>query len=182
MSNRTTSTIPTFATEEEEREFWATQDLADFFDLESASPVSFPQLRPSLQTISLRLPVPLLGDLKVLANKQDVPYQSLLKMFLAERVRQELAPHSTRGRLTMTKGKVTSKAAAKSASKTLRNSTSPKAKSAAASALVQTKAPAKTTSKAAATKASKTLSDGRTSKAAKSAAGSALAQKVRRTK
>jgi len=81
--------IPRFATEAEEREFWETHDTTDYVDWSRAEQVSFPNLRPSTTTISLRLPAPLLADLKVLANKRDVPYQSLLKVFLAERVAAE---------------------------------------------------------------------------------------------
>jgi len=82
--------IPRFKTEEEEREFWATHDSVDYFDYESGRRVVFPNLKPSLTTISLRLPKHLLAELKALANKSDVPYQSLIKVFLAERVQREL--------------------------------------------------------------------------------------------
>lgn len=82
--------IPRFVDEDAEREFWATHDLTDFFDLSKAQRVVFPNLKPSTETISLRLPGTLLADLKVLANRVDVPYQSLMKVYLAERVHQEL--------------------------------------------------------------------------------------------
>jgi predicted DNA binding CopG/RHH family protein len=82
--------IPKFESEEEEREFWATHDSADHVDWSQARRASFPNLKPSTRTISLRLPESLIENLKVLANKRDVPYQSLLKIFLAERVEQEL--------------------------------------------------------------------------------------------
>jgi predicted DNA binding CopG/RHH family protein len=82
--------IPRFETEEEEREFWATADSADYVDWTRAELVRTPNLRPSTRTISLRLPEPLLDNLKMLANQRDVPYQSLLKIFLAERIDQEL--------------------------------------------------------------------------------------------
>lgn len=82
--------IPTFKNEDEERDFWATADTSEYFDWSKAEPVSFPNLKLSTETISLRLPEPLLTDIKVLANKKDVPYQSLMKIFLAERVEQEL--------------------------------------------------------------------------------------------
>lgn len=82
--------VPSFATEDEEREFWATHDSADHIDWSRARPATFPQLKPSTRTISLRLPESLLDGLKMLAHKRDVPYQSLLKIFLAERVEQEL--------------------------------------------------------------------------------------------
>ena len=81
--------LPTFATEAKERKFWETHDTADYVEWSQARRVVFPNLKPSTTTISLRLPSPLLADLKVLANKRDVPYQSLLKVFLAERVASE---------------------------------------------------------------------------------------------
>jgi predicted DNA binding CopG/RHH family protein len=83
-------TIPKFESEDEEREFWATRDSIDHVDWGRANLVSFPNLKPSTRTISLRLPESLIENLKVLANKRDVPYQSLLKIFLAERVEAEL--------------------------------------------------------------------------------------------
>ena len=82
--------IPEFQNEDEEREFWATHDSSDYVDWSKARPASFPQLKPSTETISLRLPAGLLADLKILANRMDVPYQSLLKVYLADRVREEL--------------------------------------------------------------------------------------------
>ena len=81
--------VPEFRTEDEERDFWAKHDSVDFIDWASASRRKLPQLRPTLRTISLRLPVSMIEDLKILANKRDVPYQSLLKVFLAERLEQE---------------------------------------------------------------------------------------------
>jgi predicted DNA binding CopG/RHH family protein len=81
--------IPEFGSEAEEREFWETHDSAEYVDWSRAQFVTFPNLKPSTETISLRLPAPLLADLKTLANKRDVPYQSLLKIFLAERVAAE---------------------------------------------------------------------------------------------
>ena len=83
--------IPRFRTEAEEREFWATHDTTEYLDWSKARRAVFPNLRPSTETISLRLPAPLLADLKVLANERDVPYQSLLKVLLAEQVRREQA-------------------------------------------------------------------------------------------
>jgi predicted DNA binding CopG/RHH family protein len=81
--------LPTFRTEREERAFWETHDTSDYVDWGKASVGRFPNLKPSTTTISLRLPTPLLADLKTLANKRDVPYQSLLKVYLAERVLTE---------------------------------------------------------------------------------------------
>ena len=72
-----------FRTEDEEREFWATHSPLDYFELAAAKRASFPNLRPSLKSISIRLPEDMLDDLKVLANKRDVPYQSLAKLYLA---------------------------------------------------------------------------------------------------
>lgn len=90
--------IPKFATEDAEREFWARADATDFIDWSQARTPAMPQLKPTLKTISLRLPEPMLRELKLLANKRDVPYQSLLKMFLADRIEHELRKASPRER------------------------------------------------------------------------------------
>jgi len=82
--------IPKFKTEKEEREFWQKADSTLYFDWDKAKFASFPNLKPSTQTISLRLPESMLQDLKLLANRSDVPYQSLMKIFLAERIKAEL--------------------------------------------------------------------------------------------
>ena len=82
--------IPHFSNEDEERNFWATHDLTDYFDVSKAEEVIFPNLKPTTRSISLRLPEFLLAEIKQLANKRDVPYQSLMKIFLAERVEAEL--------------------------------------------------------------------------------------------
>jgi predicted DNA binding CopG/RHH family protein len=81
--------LPKFRSEDEERKFWATRDSTAFIDWSQAQRRRFPNLRPSLKTISLRLPASMIEELKVLAHKRDVPYQSLLKVFLAERIQQE---------------------------------------------------------------------------------------------
>ena len=81
--------LPKFKNEDEEREFWASHDSTEYVDWKDASPVVMPKLKPSLKTISLRLPEAMLEELKLLANKRDVPYQSLLKIFLAERISKE---------------------------------------------------------------------------------------------
>jgi predicted DNA binding CopG/RHH family protein len=81
--------IPEFRSEDEERSFWAEHDSSDFIDWQAAQRRRFPNLKPSLRTISLRLPVSMIEELKILANKRDVPYQSLLKVFLAERLERE---------------------------------------------------------------------------------------------
>ena len=83
--------IPKFKTEAAEREFWAKTDSTQYIDWSAAKPRKFVALKPTLRTISLRLPVSMIEDLKVLANRRDVPYQSLLKVFLAERLAQERA-------------------------------------------------------------------------------------------
>jgi predicted DNA binding CopG/RHH family protein len=83
--------IPAFASEDDERAFWASHDSTQFIDWENARHRAIPNLRPTLRTISLRLPESMIGELKVLANKRDIPYQSLLKQFLAERLQEELA-------------------------------------------------------------------------------------------
>ncbi len=82
--------IPKFASEDEERNFWATADSTEYVDWKKAGRVVLPNLKPSLKTISLRLPEFMIEELKLLANKRDIPYQSLLKMFLSERIEQEL--------------------------------------------------------------------------------------------
>jgi predicted DNA binding CopG/RHH family protein len=84
--------IPKFKSEREERSFWAKRDSADFIDWSKAKRAKFPNLQPSTRTISLRLPQMLIDELKILAHKRDIPYQSLLKSFLTERVREELSP------------------------------------------------------------------------------------------
>lgn len=86
--------VPKFRSEAQEREFWAKADSTKYVDWAKARRVVLPQLKPSLKTISLRLPGWMLAELKLLANKRDVPYQSLLKIFLAERLQKEL---ETRG-------------------------------------------------------------------------------------
>ncbi len=82
--------IPKFKNEDEEREFWASHDSTDYIDWSEAREVILPNLNPTLKTISIRLPEIMLEELKLIANKRDVPYQSLMKIFLAERVKQEL--------------------------------------------------------------------------------------------
>ena len=82
--------IPKFRNEDEERDFWATHDSTDYINWSEAKEIIMPNLKPSLKTISIRLPEIMIEELKLIANKRDVPYQSLMKMFLAERVEQEL--------------------------------------------------------------------------------------------
>ena len=82
--------IPNFKTENEERTFWAKHDSTKYVDWKKAGKTALPNLKPSVASISLRLPQSMLQELKLLANKQDVPYQSLMKIFLAQRIRIEL--------------------------------------------------------------------------------------------
>ena len=82
--------IPRFDDDEKERDFWAREDSTDYIDWRKGKRVVFPRLKPSTKTISIRLPETLLEDLRYLANRLDVPYQSLLKIYLAERVEEEL--------------------------------------------------------------------------------------------
>jgi predicted DNA binding CopG/RHH family protein len=77
--------IPTFASEAEERAFWERTDSTPYLDWRKATRARLPNLKPSTKAISLRLPVSLLDRIKITANKQDVPYQSLIKMWLSEK-------------------------------------------------------------------------------------------------
>ncbi|HEX4810695.1 MAG TPA: BrnA antitoxin family protein [Bryobacteraceae bacterium] len=81
--------IPDLRSEDDERKFWATADSTEYIDWSSGTRKNLVHVKPSLKTISLRLPVSMIADLKVLANRRDVPYQSLLKIFLAERLARE---------------------------------------------------------------------------------------------
>ncbi|MFH2067175.1 MAG: BrnA antitoxin family protein [Pseudomonadota bacterium] len=82
--------IPKFASEAEERLFWQNNDSSEYLDWSDAEEVVFSRLKPSTKTISIRLPESMIEELKLLANKRDVPYQSLLKIFLSERIDSEL--------------------------------------------------------------------------------------------
>ncbi len=81
--------IPKFASDEEAGAFWMTHDTTDYIDWSKGRKVSFPNLKPSTQTISLRLPLGMLDELRALANERDVPYQSLMKVYLADRIAEE---------------------------------------------------------------------------------------------
>jgi predicted DNA binding CopG/RHH family protein len=87
---KTMKQIPKFQNEQEEAEFWRTHDSAGYVDWSQAKKTVFPNLKPTTESISLRLPSPLLARLKELANEQDVPYQSLMKVYLNDRVKHEL--------------------------------------------------------------------------------------------
>jgi predicted DNA binding CopG/RHH family protein len=82
--------IPQFSNKDEEREFWATHDSSEYLDWNKAEKnPTFSRLKPSTRTVSIRLPESMIATLKTLANKRDVPYQSLVKIFLAEKIREE---------------------------------------------------------------------------------------------
>lgn len=86
MSKKVVKPIPKFESEDEEREFWATHSSSDYVDWSKAKRVVLPNLKPSTTSISIRLPVSLLESIKVAANKRDMPYQSLIKAWLYEKV------------------------------------------------------------------------------------------------
>lgn len=88
--------MPKFKSEKEEREFWESHDSTEFLDWSNAKPVSFPNLKPTRKSISIRLPADLLEQYKTLANKEDVPYQSLMKMVLAEHLKHKSEKPRTR--------------------------------------------------------------------------------------
>jgi predicted DNA binding CopG/RHH family protein len=83
--------VPEFKNEDEEFEFWSTADSTEYVDWSRGQRAKLVNLKPTLRTISVRLPVAMVEDLKILANQRDVPYQSLLKVFLAERLEREKA-------------------------------------------------------------------------------------------
>ena len=88
MKNTKTK-VPKFDNEDQEREFWATHSPLDYFDSSRPEKGSFPNLKPSLKSVSIRLPEDLLNEPKNLANKRDVPYQSLVKILLARQIAVE---------------------------------------------------------------------------------------------
>jgi predicted DNA binding CopG/RHH family protein len=81
--------LPKFKDEKEEVEFWATHDSTEYINYSKAKKAIFPNLKPTIRTISIRLPESMIEHLKVLANKRDIPYQSLMKVFLIERIEKE---------------------------------------------------------------------------------------------
>jgi predicted DNA binding CopG/RHH family protein len=95
MKKKVTKSIPAFASEAEEREFWMTHDSVDYMDWSKGRRTVFPNLKPSTQTISLRLPEHLLDSIKSAANKRDVPYQSLMKIWLQEKLDYEIGSMET---------------------------------------------------------------------------------------
>ena len=82
--------IPKFKNEQAERAFWESADSTEYLDWKKAEKALLPYLKPSVKKISLRLPELMIAEIKQLANKRDVPYQSLMKLFLAERIQKEL--------------------------------------------------------------------------------------------
>lgn len=86
MPKKKLKPIPEFKTEDEERNFWATHDTTDYIDWSKAEFTHFPNLKPSTENISLRLPQGMLDDIRMIAKKIDVPYQSFIKMVLAEKI------------------------------------------------------------------------------------------------
>lgn len=80
--------IPKFKNEDSERDFWSTHDATEYFDITKAKSTSFPNLKPSRETISLRLPADLLNQIKIIAHERDIPYQSLMKHMLFEKVKE----------------------------------------------------------------------------------------------
>lgn len=87
--NQIKNKLPKFKNEDEEREFWTTHDATEYLDSYEPVELVFPNLKPTTRTISIRLPESMINQLKKLANKRDVPYQSLLKILLGEKLREE---------------------------------------------------------------------------------------------
>lgn len=87
--------LPEFKSEDDEREFWASHDSTEYLDWDRAERVILPKLKPSTKTISLRMPESMLDQIRILANKRDIPYQSLIKVYLQERIDDELPRIST---------------------------------------------------------------------------------------
>lgn len=92
--NKLLKPIPKFKNEDEERKFWATNDATDYFDMNKQVKIDLSKLKPTTESISIRLPAYLLMRIKEIANSRDVPYQSLMKIFLAERVEKELRKYT----------------------------------------------------------------------------------------
>ena len=94
MKDQKIKKIPRFKDEDAERAFWATHDSSEYLDWSKAKKAHFTKLKPSVRSISLRLPEALLERIKVLANRYDIPYQSLMKVYLSERVEKEIVSKS----------------------------------------------------------------------------------------
>ena len=93
--------IPKFKNEDAEQDFWSEHDSSEYLDWKKAEHVMFPNLKPSTKSISLRLPESLLDALRQMANERDVPYQSLIKMILQERIEQDLMRLVPQGQWTL---------------------------------------------------------------------------------
>ena len=87
--NKAIRRIPKFESEAQEREFWAKHDSTAYVNWRQAKRLRLSSLRPATRTVSIRLPVTMIESLKILANERDVPYKALLKMFLADRIKEE---------------------------------------------------------------------------------------------
>ncbi|PJE62211.1 hypothetical protein COU87_00505 [Candidatus Roizmanbacteria bacterium CG10_big_fil_rev_8_21_14_0_10_39_12] len=97
MKNNKLKLIPDFKTEDDERNFWDTADMTEYFDTDNPVDMDLSQLKPSTESISLRIPSSMLMRIKQIANSRDVPYQSLMKIFLAKQIQEELhAQRSTK--------------------------------------------------------------------------------------
>ena len=103
--------LPKFRSEIEEQEFWHKNDSADYIDWTKSEKINFSKLKPSTETISLRLPKLFLESLKTIANKRDVPYQSLMKIFLAEKLKEEFGANKEQKKISKKKKLQGSKAA-----------------------------------------------------------------------
>jgi len=90
MKKKSLKQMPKFKNEKDESEFWSSHDSTEYVDFANAKRVAFPNLKPTTRTISIRLPESLIEHIKQLANKRDVPYQSLIKIFLAEKVVEKM--------------------------------------------------------------------------------------------
>lgn len=82
--------IPAFRNEDEERKFWAKADSSEYLDWENGEVAVLPNLKPTTRAISLRISESMLNQIRLIANKRDVPYQSLIKMFLKDRIKEEM--------------------------------------------------------------------------------------------
>ena len=89
MKQNKLKAMPVFEDEDKEREFWAKADASEYFDFSKGQRTIFTNLKPSRESISLRLPTPLLSKIKLVASKRDIPYQSLIKTYLAESVSKD---------------------------------------------------------------------------------------------
>ena len=87
---KTLKKIPSFKNEKEEADFWSRHEADEYIDFSKSKKLSMPNLKPSTKNISIRLPEPLLQRLKIIANKKDVPYQSLIKVYLSEKVKEDM--------------------------------------------------------------------------------------------